>query len=106
MDCFHVATCIVVDKETNKPIDSATVEAFLVNESESVFVEMKYTDKTGLFDVGTGPLPKRGCSKDFMILISKKGYKNIVLNEPMRDTIRLEPNNFLRDRYERVWKKR
>ena len=86
IDCFQIATGVVVDKETKKPIDSATIEAF---------------------EIGTGPMPKIGCmDKELIVLISKNGYKNIVLYESRHDTIKLEPNNFLRNRYERVWKKR
>ena len=89
-DCVHISTGFVLDRETQKPIDSAKVESFLVGKRQLKFIMEKYTDTTGIFDIGTGLLNKTECEMDFICLISKDGYKPIIVNELSLDTIYLE----------------
>ena len=89
-DYFRIASGTVLDADTEKPIDSVMVESFLVSNKQSDFVEQIYSDSIGYFETGTGPLPRLSDDVDFIILISKTGYKNLVLKNPMETKIFLK----------------
>lgn len=101
-DIIYFGDGIVVDEFTKKPIDSVRVEAFLVSRHKVYFVDQVITDSTGHFSVGTGPLGADGAEMDFMIILSKPGYYNLVLNAPKDETVFLVKEPYVRSRYEKV----
>ena len=81
MSCegFRCAAGTVIDKNTNKALDSVFCETLTSARS-------MYTDSTGKFNLCnemSGCIPK---CKDIVIRISKAGYKTITLENP-RDSV-------------------
>lgn len=105
MDCFHSGYGVVIDGNSNNPIDSVLIEAFLLNKNESVFIKQIYTDSSGRFEIGTGNLSKKGCDKDFIIILSKSGYENSIVFKPKDDTIFLEKVDYKREYLEKIFKR-
>ena len=108
---FFIASCdayksgdgVVFDADTQKPIDSVRIEAFLVSDQESVFVEQLFTDSVGFFDSGTGNLPASGAEADYLIILSKNGYENLVVKNPKDSKIYLKTNKTRRDYLETLY---
>ena len=104
-DCFRHSSGRVVDLYTDKPIDSVLVEAFLISKDNSIFIKQVYTDTSGKFDIGTGPMGKNGCDDDFVVVFSKKGYKNIIAKDPDDSKITLDKGNNKREYLEKIYKR-
>lgn len=92
------------DADTQKPIDSVRIETFLVTNQESVFVEQLYTDSVGQFDSGTGNLSAEGAKADYIIILSKEGYENLVVKNPKNSTIYLKSKKIGRDYLDTVYR--
>lgn len=91
-DCFHQGSGIVLDSKTNKPLDSVYIEASLLNNKKSIFIEKMYTDSTGRFDIRTGFLVKDECKMGLVLLFSKPGYHNLMIKDPKDANICMTPN--------------
>ena len=77
---YRCGNGIVLDKTTNKPLDSVYCEVL-------TGVQTMYTDSTGKFDLCN---PISGCvpdCKDITIRFSRNGYKSISVDNPVDDAI-------------------
>ncbi len=102
-DVYKSGDGVVFDADTQKPIDSVRIESFLVTDKESVFVEQLYTDSVGYFDSGTGNLSARGAKADYIIILSKDGYENLVVKNPKDSKIYLKTKETRRDYLDTVY---
>lgn len=93
---------IVIDKISQRPIDSVLVEAYLIDENESLFVEQIYSDSAGRFYLSTGPLGKHD---DLILIFSKEGYNNLIAKEPDGENIILERDNTVRNYLQTYYKR-
>jgi len=94
---------IVVEKNSQRPIDSVLIEAYLINKNVSYFIEQLYTDSTGLFNITSGPLGNGDI--DLILVMSKPGYNNIVVKEPKDEKVPLEKSSNNREYFELIYKR-
>lgn len=102
-DYFYSGRGIVIDKTSQQPIDSVFVEAYLIDENESLFVDQMYSDSAGRFHLSTGPLG--GHDLDLVFIFSKEGYNNLIANEPNGENILLERNETIRNYLQPYYKR-
>lgn len=76
---------IVVDQQSNEPLENVSIEIYLKHQSRDSLVEKVFTDHKGYFFIGE----KR--DRDLLFELRKSGYIDFVSSLSVaNDTIRLE----------------
>jgi len=94
-DYFRRGSGTILDAETEKPIDSVMVESFLVSDNGSSLFEQIYCNSTGNFETFIGPFPYLSSDVDLIVLLSKAGYTNLVLKNPIETKILLKKKDII-----------
>lgn len=89
-DCVVDGNGIVVDSETNLPLDSVVVKSYVDKVKNSTCESEMITDSTGKFSGSTG-LTGGGFSgcPDLVVELSKNGYLTTSFTNPYNDTVKL-----------------
>lgn len=90
-DCIRDGSGVVVDSNTNQPIDSVLVKSYIGKVREKSFEREMLTDTSGNFTGGTGMTGGGfgGCP-DLVMQFSKKGYITRTVKNPRNATIKLD----------------
>lgn len=86
-DCWRFGSGVVVDRHTNKPLDSVFAKSYVHKIDTSSYRSTMSTDSTGQFSGSTG---NTGFCQDLVIELSKNGYYTQTVTNPTKDTIRLQ----------------
>lgn len=89
-DCLRDGSGVVVDINTNQPIDSVLVRSYIGKVREKSFEYEMLTDSSGNFTGTTGMTGGGfgGCP-DLVMVFSKTGYISLTLKNPYNATVKL-----------------
>jgi 5-hydroxyisourate hydrolase-like protein (transthyretin family) len=98
-DCIQKASGIVLDRQTKKPIDSASIGKYEKEDTANSYSRRIYTNKQGQFDYHSTSGGVRKCP-DLVLYFNKQGYKTTKMrfeSLSTRDTVFLDKVAFNRD---------
>lgn len=85
-DCWTDGNGVVVDSITKQPLDSVIAKSYVEEVNANSFYYEMITDSTGQFEGTTG---NTGNCKDLVIELSKIGYIDVTITNPIDDTIKM-----------------